>query len=134
MPIYDYSCTACRHLVEVIHGINEAGPRFCPNCGVEGTMRKGFSTPAVHFKGSGWAKKDRSTSSSSSRSNSAKSGSSGDSSGGNSSSGGDSSGGGYSSGDGNAGSQDVASKKADTDSSSPKPKVAPAATASDGGS
>lgn len=64
MPIYDYACTACRHVVEVIHGINEPGPRFCPSCGAEGTMRKGFTTPAVHFKGSGWAKKDRSTSSS----------------------------------------------------------------------
>lgn len=132
MPIYDYSCTACRHLVEVIHGINEAGPRFCPNCGVEGTMRKGFSTPAVHFKGSGWAKKDRSTTSSASRSNSAKSGSSGDSSG--DSGGGDSSGRDTSGGGGNAGDESMGSKKADTDSSSPKPKVAPAATASDGGS
>lgn len=72
MPIYDYSCTACRHLVEVIHGINEVGPRFCPNCGVEGSMRKGFATPAVHFKGSGWAKKDRSTTSSSGKSPSSK--------------------------------------------------------------
>jgi len=132
MPIYDYSCTACRHLVEVIHGINEAGPRFCPNCGVEGTMRKGFSTPAVHFKGSGWAKKDRSTTSSASRSNSAKSGSSGDSSG--DSGGGDSSGRDTSGGGGNAGDESMGSKKADTDSSGSKPKVAPAATASDGGS
>lgn len=131
MPIYDYSCTACRHLVEVIHGINEAGPRFCPNCGVEGTMRKGFSTPAVHFKGSGWAKKDRSTTSSASRSHNAKSSSGGDSSSGNGSSS-DSSGG--DSGGGNAGSESVGSNKADTDSSSPRPKVAPAATASDGGS
>ncbi|MEO5918294.1 MAG: zinc ribbon domain-containing protein [Candidatus Limnocylindrales bacterium] len=65
MPIYDYSCTSCRHLVEVIHGIHDPGPRFCPACGAEGGMRKGFSTPAVHFKGSGWAKKDRSSSSSS---------------------------------------------------------------------
>jgi putative FmdB family regulatory protein len=59
VPIYDYTCVSCRHLVEVIHGMTESGPRFCPNCGLEGTMRKGFSTPAVHFKGSGWAKKDR---------------------------------------------------------------------------
>lgn len=68
MPIYDYTCSGCRHLVEVIHGIYEAGPRFCPSCGIEGSMRKGFVTPAVHFKGSGWAKKDRSAASSKSRS------------------------------------------------------------------
>lgn len=64
MPIYDYLCANCRHLTEVIHGINDAGPRFCPSCGTEGSMKKVLSTPAVHFKGSGWAKKDRSSSSS----------------------------------------------------------------------
>jgi putative FmdB family regulatory protein len=60
LPIYDYLCSSCGHRTEVIHGINESGPRFCPNCGAEGTLRKGFTTPAILFKGSGWAKKDRS--------------------------------------------------------------------------
>jgi putative FmdB family regulatory protein len=73
MPIYDYGCSACGHVVEVIHGINEVGPRFCPNCGKEGTMRKAFATPAVHFKGSGWAKKDRSATSSPGKSRSSSS-------------------------------------------------------------
>ena len=59
MPIYDYLCSACGHRTEVIHGIHEDAPRFCPSCGAEGTLRKGFSTPAILFKGSGWAKKDR---------------------------------------------------------------------------
>ena len=63
MPIYDYVCSACRHRVEVIHGIHDAGPHFCPNCGTEGSMRKALATPAIHFKGSGWAKKDRSSTS-----------------------------------------------------------------------
>lgn len=65
MPIYDYRCSACGHLTEVVHGINDHGPRFCPECGAEGTMSKGFTLPAIHFKGSGWAKKDRSAASSS---------------------------------------------------------------------
>jgi putative FmdB family regulatory protein len=64
VPIYDYICSNCRHRTEVIHGINEAGPRFCPACGAEGTLTKAFSAPTVHFKGSGWAKKDRSSASS----------------------------------------------------------------------
>ena len=64
MPIYDYVCAACRHRIEVIHGINDPGPRFCPSCGAEGTLHKAPTSPAVHFKGSGWAKKDRSSSSS----------------------------------------------------------------------
>lgn len=68
MPIYDYTCAACGHLTEVIHGMGEGGPRFCPSCGAEGTMRKGFAAPAVHFKGTGWAKKDRSATSSAGRS------------------------------------------------------------------
>ena len=61
MPIYDYTCSKCRRVTEVIHGINDHGPKFCPECGAEGTMTKAFVAPAVHFKGSGWAKKDRST-------------------------------------------------------------------------
>ena len=64
MPIYDYICSACGVVTEVIHGIHDGGPRFCPACGTEGSLRKGFTTPAVHFKGSGWAKKDRSATSS----------------------------------------------------------------------
>jgi putative FmdB family regulatory protein len=72
VPIYDYTCAACGHLAEVIHGMREGGPRFCPDCGAEGTMRKGFAAPAVHFKGSGWAKKDRSATASSGRSRTSK--------------------------------------------------------------
>ncbi|MFN8630199.1 MAG: zinc ribbon domain-containing protein [Chloroflexota bacterium] len=59
MPIYDYVCTACDHRADILHGINDPGPNFCPSCGKEGTMRKLFSAPSIHFKGSGWAKKDR---------------------------------------------------------------------------
>ena len=73
MPIYDYVCSNCGHLTEVVHGINDPGPKFCPECGAEGTMTKAFAPPTIHFKGTGWAKKDRSSSSSgSSRSSSSK--------------------------------------------------------------
>lgn len=58
MPIYDYACTACGHLVEVVHGIDAHGPRFCPSCGADGSMRKTIAAPAIVFKGAGWAKKD----------------------------------------------------------------------------
>jgi putative FmdB family regulatory protein len=63
VPIYDYVCASCKNRIEVIHRIDAEGPRFCPACGAEGTMRKAVGTPAVHFKGSGWAKKDRSSAS-----------------------------------------------------------------------
>lgn len=59
MPIYEYVCTACDHRTDILHGINDPGPVFCPSCGGEGTMRKLFAPPTIHYKGSGWAKKDR---------------------------------------------------------------------------
>ncbi len=59
MPIYDYTCGACGRVTEVIHGIHDTGPRYCPACGAEGSMRKALTAPAVVFKGSGWAKVDR---------------------------------------------------------------------------
>jgi putative FmdB family regulatory protein len=59
MPIYDYLCTACDHRADILHGINDPAPKFCPSCGAERTMRKQFSAPTIHFKGTGWAKKDR---------------------------------------------------------------------------
>jgi putative FmdB family regulatory protein len=59
MPIYEYHCVACGHRTDILHGVHDAGPHFCPECGADGTMRKAFAAPAVHFKGSGWAKKER---------------------------------------------------------------------------
>ena len=56
MPIYEYACTSCGRSVEVIHGVHAAGPEVCEVCG--GRMRKMLTTPSIHFKGSGWAKKD----------------------------------------------------------------------------
>lgn len=61
MPIYEYVCTACDHRADILLGLNDPGPLFCPACGSEGTMRKLFAVPAIHYKGSGWAKKDRSS-------------------------------------------------------------------------
>jgi len=56
MPLYDYVCTACGTRIEVMHGVNDAGPGLCSACG--GTLRRALSAPAIVFKGSGWAKKD----------------------------------------------------------------------------
>ena len=60
MPLYDYRCTGCEREVEVMHGIHDSGPEVCESCG--GAMRKALSPPAIHFKGSGWAKKDAASS------------------------------------------------------------------------
>jgi putative FmdB family regulatory protein len=58
VPLYDYDCAACGRRFEVIHGLNDAPPEQCPLCG-SGPIRKAFAAPAIHFKGSGWAKKER---------------------------------------------------------------------------
>ena len=58
MPRYDYACQSCGRVVEVLHGVHAAGPAKCERCG--GSMRKMLSTPSIVFKGSGWAKNDRS--------------------------------------------------------------------------
>jgi putative FmdB family regulatory protein len=58
VPRYDYTC-ANGHIVEVMHGVNDPGPARCDECGLP--MRKLISRTAIVFKGSGWAKKDRSS-------------------------------------------------------------------------
>jgi putative FmdB family regulatory protein len=57
MPIYDYVCVGCGHEIEVIHSVTADSPS-CPKCG--GQMKKAIVAPAVHFKGSGWARKEKS--------------------------------------------------------------------------
>ena len=70
MPLYDYGCESCGHALEVMHGVNGSGPDICERCG--GRMRKLLSTPAIVFKGSGWAKKDRSATASPGRARTSK--------------------------------------------------------------
>ena len=62
MPLYDYVCANCGHEVEIMHSVHGDGPTACPVCG--GPMKKAIVAPAVHFKGGGWARKERSGSSS----------------------------------------------------------------------
>lgn len=58
MPAYDYDCEACGRRFEVSHGLHAASPTTCPLCG-SGPIRKAISAPTIHYKGSGWAKKER---------------------------------------------------------------------------
>jgi putative FmdB family regulatory protein len=57
VPIYEYVCQSCGNEVEVLHGRNDPGPGACDVCG--SPMRKRIATPAIVFRGSGWAKKER---------------------------------------------------------------------------
>jgi putative FmdB family regulatory protein len=110
MPTYDYVCHQCGHRFEVIHGVHAEGPLTCPNCG-GGPVRKAFAAPAIHFKGSGWAKKDRGGSRSGSGSR--KADEAGDAAAAATSAGGD--------GDARSGGSSEGSKPADPKGSSTKP-------------
>ena len=70
MPIYEYDCSACGRRIEVMHSVHGTGPATCEACG--GAMKKALSLPAIHFKGSGWAKKDAKSSTAPAASNGAK--------------------------------------------------------------
>ena len=58
MPLYDYDCAACARRFEVIHGVHADPPAACPLCGA-GPVKKAITAASVHYKGSGWAKKER---------------------------------------------------------------------------
>jgi len=59
LPIYDYVCSNCGRTIEVMHAVHGHGPSTCTECG--GQMKKAFSALAVHYKGTGWARKERSS-------------------------------------------------------------------------
>jgi putative FmdB family regulatory protein len=56
MPIYEYQCNDCNSRSESIQSFSDAPLTVCAKCG--GTLRKLISSPAVHFKGSGFYKTD----------------------------------------------------------------------------
>ena len=120
MPLYDYDCAACGRRFELVHGVHAEPPTVCPLCG-SGPIRKAISAPAVHYKGSGWAKKERRATATPSTSKSTVDSGSGESGG--SSDSGSSDGGSGGSGSGDAG-------RSDGPSAAPKKTTTEAAAAS----
>ena len=53
MPIYEYQCDACGKRFEEIQKFSDPPLEVCPVCG-RGTVHRLLSSPAIHFKGSGW--------------------------------------------------------------------------------
>jgi putative FmdB family regulatory protein len=52
MPIYEYQCTKCHEVCEVLQKAKDKPPEKCPKCG--GPVVKRISSPAIQFKGTGW--------------------------------------------------------------------------------
>lgn len=52
MPLYEYKCSKCNTVFEVMQKITEPPLKICIKCG--GAVTKIISAPAIQFKGSGW--------------------------------------------------------------------------------
>ncbi|MCX8034347.1 MAG: zinc ribbon domain-containing protein [Thermodesulfovibrio sp.] len=52
MPIYEYECTNCNKIHEVIQKFSDESLKNCPICG--GELRKLISQSSFILKGSGW--------------------------------------------------------------------------------
>lgn len=53
MPIYDYQCSACGHLAEVMRKVSAASLEACPAC-QQNTFCKQVSAPSFQLSGTGW--------------------------------------------------------------------------------
>jgi putative FmdB family regulatory protein len=60
LPTYEYRCDKNGHDFEVIQGFTDPPEANCPVCGSASERR--ISMPAIHFKGSGWYRKDNASS------------------------------------------------------------------------
>ena len=56
MPLYEYLCAACGKRSEALQRMGDPPLTVCPHCG--GALRKLFSAPSFHLKGSGWYQSD----------------------------------------------------------------------------
>jgi putative FmdB family regulatory protein len=54
MPIYEYTCSNCQKLSDVLQKLNEGTPEKCPACGAEGTLSRVVSRTSFVLKGGGW--------------------------------------------------------------------------------
>lgn len=52
MPLYEYECTQCGSVFEVLQHFGDPLLTKCRQCG--GRLEKKVSAPAIKFKGSGW--------------------------------------------------------------------------------
>jgi len=57
MPIYEYQCQACEHVMEAMQKISDAPLTDCPACG-KAELRKLVSAPGFRLKGGGWYETD----------------------------------------------------------------------------
>ena len=52
MPIYEYECQSCGHVLDALQKISDDPLKHCPDCG-EPSLKKLLSAPRFRLKGSG---------------------------------------------------------------------------------
>ncbi|MGI9265591.1 MAG: FmdB family zinc ribbon protein [Gammaproteobacteria bacterium] len=57
MPIYEYECQSCKHVLDALQKMSDEPLRHCPSCG-EPELKKLLSAPRFRLKGSGWYETD----------------------------------------------------------------------------
>ena len=57
MPIYEYECQACGHVLDALQKVSDEPLKHCPTCGEE-ALKKLLSAPRFRLKGSGWYETD----------------------------------------------------------------------------
>ena len=57
MPIYEYECTSCGHVLDALQKVSDDPLVHCPTCG-EAALKKLLSAPRFRLKGSGWYETD----------------------------------------------------------------------------
>jgi putative FmdB family regulatory protein len=54
MPLFDFKCSACEKVIEVIQKAEDPPPTECPHCKKENTMVKQLGVATIQLNGSGW--------------------------------------------------------------------------------
>jgi len=54
MPIYEYTCSKCGKLNEVLQKVDDPAPARCEGCGAKGSLKKVLSRSSFVLRGGGW--------------------------------------------------------------------------------
>jgi putative FmdB family regulatory protein len=54
MPIYEYACSKCGKVSDVLQKMNDPAPEKCEHCEAEGTLTRVVSRTSFVLKGGGW--------------------------------------------------------------------------------
>ena len=57
MPIYEYQCDDCNHVLDALQKVSDAPLVDCPECG-KTSLRRLISAPNFRLKGEGWYETD----------------------------------------------------------------------------